>query len=159
ESGGTELTAVTWNGLLDIAATGNLLVTGLVSGSGAAHLAATGDIGFTAAASLVSATAANVALNAGGAINLADGSPIDAGAGTIALLASGNITLGRLVTTNSTASAVSLTSVLGSILDGGDSGGPDITAEGSSAVVTLQAQAGVGTAANALDLAVRNLVV
>ena len=91
----------------------------------------------------------------GGALTLADGTMVNAGSGTIALFATGDITLGRLVTTNATASAVLVRSTAGQILDGGDAGGADITAEAAGAVTTLQAAGGIGTAANALDLAVQ----
>jgi len=159
ESGDTELSSVTWLGLLNATASGHLLVTGAISGSGTAELSAAGNVTFAPAASIVSPTAANVSVSAGGAISMADGTLIDTGAGTIALTSAGNITLGRLVTTNSTASAVSVLSTGGSIIDSGDSGGPNIVAESLGAVVTLTAAQSVGSAGGPLDLAVRNLVV
>jgi autotransporter-associated beta strand protein/ELWxxDGT repeat protein len=130
-------------------------IQAVVSLGGPAAIVARGDTSFSAAGQLL---ASQVTITAGGAIALGDGSVIDAGSGTIGLLAVGNITLGRLITTNTTAAAISITSQTGSILDGGDSGGPDITAEGLGAVTTLQAAAGIGTSGNALDLAVRHLV-
>ena len=95
----------------------------------------------------------------GGGITLIDGSTISAGVGSIALLATGDITLGRLITSNGTSSAVRVVSSAGSVRDGGDSGGADITASAPGAVVTIQAALGVGTAGNALDLDVRHLAV
>ncbi|MCI0359098.1 MAG: hypothetical protein L0211_11520, partial [Planctomycetaceae bacterium] len=160
EAGDTELTAVAWIGLLAIDATGNLLISGLVTGNGTAQLSADGNVVFATGGSLVATGgSANVAIQAGGVITLPDGVLINAGAGTIALTASGHITLGRLVTTNSTAAAVAITSLAGSVIDGGDSGGANIVAEGLGAVVSISAAQGVGSAASPLDLAVRNLVV
>ena len=159
ESGDTELTAVAWAGVLTIDTSGNLLVNGPITGSGAAQLAADGNVTFATGASLVSPSAANVTIVAGSAIELPNGALIDAGAGTIGLTAAGNIALGRLLTTNSTAAAVSITSTGGSVVDVGDSGGPNIVAEGLGAVVSINAAQTVGSAASPLDLAVRHLVV
>jgi ELWxxDGT repeat protein len=159
ESGDTELSSVTWSGLLSASASGNLLVSGAITGSGTAELSAAGNVTFAPAASIVSPTAASVNITAGGAINMADGALVNAGAGTIALAAAGNITLGRLVTTNSTAAAISINSTGGSVIDGGDSGGANVVAEGLGAVVSITAAQGVGGVASPLDLAVRNLVV
>ncbi len=108
--------------------------------------------------SLVTLTADSDGVGGGG-ITLADGSTISAGVGSIALLATGDIALGRLITSNGTSSAVRVVSSAGSVRDGGDSGGADITASAPGAVVTIQAALGVGTAGNALDLDVRHLAV
>ncbi len=159
ESGDTELAAVAWSGLLHVDASGNLVVSGPIAGSGAAQLAAAGNVTFAPGASLTSPSAANMTITAGGAISLADGVLINAGAGTIGLTAAANITLGRLMTTNSTSSAVLVVSTGGSVVDGGDSGGPNIVAEGLGAVVTINAAQAVGSAVSPLDLAVRHLSV
>ncbi|HZL88118.1 MAG TPA: hypothetical protein VFB96_07050, partial [Pirellulaceae bacterium] len=147
--------SVLLSGRLQIA-TGTLNVLSDISLGGQATFSSRGDTVFASGGQLISSQAA---INSGGAISLADGSLINAGAGTIGLAASGNITLGRLVTTNGTASAVVITSLSGGVSDGGDSGGPNIVAEGLGAVVTITAAQGVGSAASPLDLAARNLVV
>ena len=74
-----------------------LSIQSIVSLGGPALIATRGDTIFGAAGQL---HASQVTIAAGGAITLVDGALINAGAGTIALSAVGNITLGRLVTTN-----------------------------------------------------------
>ena len=86
-----------------------------------------------------------------GALTIVDGGVIDAGSGTIDLDAGDDITLGRLVTTNTTGSAVALTSTAGGIVDGGDTGGGDI--EAASGTLVIDAAAGVGSA-GAIDTTV-----
>jgi autotransporter-associated beta strand protein len=153
-----ENTSTTAGGDVDLSATGDIVIQApITSQAGAIDLEAQQDLRVETTS--ISSVSGPISLLAGGAIALTDGALIDAGSGTIGLTAGGNITLGRLVTTNSTASAVSITSLTGSILDGGDSGGPNVVAEGAGAVVTITAAQGVGTAASPLDLAVRNLVV
>jgi ELWxxDGT repeat protein/autotransporter-associated beta strand protein len=142
-------------------------VQAIVTLGGNAWLIARDDIRFSAPASLLALPAAsmNVTLLAdadgagGGGIALAEGSLIDAGAGTIALTATGDIVLSRLITTSSSGAAITITTLGGAVLDGGDTGGANITAESPGAVVKITAQAGVGTPTNALDLQVRRLVV
>ena len=83
-----------------------------------------------------------------GEITMADGTVVNAGAGTISLAADGDITLGRLVTTNNTALAVAISSTSGGLVDAGDTTGlENIEAIGASAVVTIDAKTGVGSAA------------
>jgi autotransporter-associated beta strand protein/ELWxxDGT repeat protein len=159
EAGTTELSSVSWTGELGITTAGNLVVSGPITGSGTAQLAAAGSVTFGPGGSLVSPTAANVNITAGTILTMADGALIDAGSGSIALRATGDIALGRLVTTNSTPAAIAITSTTGSVLDGGDSGGPNVVAEGLGAIVTITAAGDVGSAASPLDLAVRHLVV
>ncbi|HEX5105358.1 MAG TPA: hypothetical protein VFV87_16180, partial [Pirellulaceae bacterium] len=106
-------------------------VRAIVTLGGDAWLAARDDILFSSAASLVAEPGAgiDVTLTAdsdgvdGGAITMADGALINAGSGTIGLTATGDITLGRLVTTSGSSLAVVVQSTAGRILDGGDSGG------------------------------------
>ncbi|MCI0360315.1 MAG: hypothetical protein L0211_17710, partial [Planctomycetaceae bacterium] len=146
---------VTLAGQLQIA-TALLGAEAAVSLGGPAAFATRGDTVFSSSGQLL---ATQVTMQAGGAITLADGALVNAGAGTIGLTASGHITLGRLVTTNNTAAAVAITSLTGSVIDGGDTGGANIVAEGLGAVVSISAALGVGSAASPLDLAVRHLVV
>jgi autotransporter-associated beta strand protein/ELWxxDGT repeat protein len=161
------LAAATFSGRLNLQTAGNLLVDGLATGSGSADLAASGDITFSAAGRLVAQPAASIDVTmladadeaGGGGIDLAEGSLIDAGAGTIALKATDDITLSRLITTSGSPAAVTITSLAGAVLDGDDTGDADVIAESAGAVVTIAALAGVGTPANALDLQVRRLVV
>ena len=107
--------------------------------------AATGSITATGSGSvLITADADSSGGGTGGALAMADGSSIDAGSGPIALSADEDVRLGRLVTTNNTPAAVSITSVAGRILDNGDAGGEDIEATGILAVVTVNAATGGG---------------
>ena len=78
--------------------------------------------------------------------------------GTITLSANGDITVGRLVTTNDTAHAVTITSTSGALLDAGDTGGADIVAAGANAVVTITTATGIGAAGNALETEITTLV-
>ena len=94
----------------------------------------------------------------GGRITMSDGALIQSGVGTIFLQATGDVTLGRLQTANNTSLAMQVTSLSGRILDGGDIGGADITAESTSAVTTLRAARGLGSDINPLDLEVQCLV-
>ncbi|MCF7893608.1 MAG: filamentous hemagglutinin N-terminal domain-containing protein [Candidatus Omnitrophica bacterium] len=86
----------------------------------------------------------------GGAITMTDGALIDAGNSTIDIDADEDITLGGLLTTNATLSAVAITSTNGAIIDGGSSH-TDIDANTDNAVVTIDALTGVGTD-DALDI-------
>lgn len=98
------------------------------------------------------AIAADSDLNNVGGIALADGSLIDAGAGTIVLSAAENIAVSRLVSTNAGGAAVSLTSRLGAITDAGDAGGVDIDAP----TLVLRAATGIGSG-NALETNIATL--
>lgn len=154
---GADVVAVTGS----VALSGNLQIAssainvqGTVDLGGAALFEARGNIAFGSAAQLF---ASQTALTAGGSISLADGSLVEAGGGAIRLLALGNISLGRILTTSGAADAISVTSLLGSIFSSGTSRGENLEAESLGAVVTLAAAQGMGTAANPLQLAVRNL--
>jgi len=114
--------------------------------------AAEGDITSTSGAVSVTADADGVDNGSSGALTMADGALINAGSGTIALRADENITLGGLLTTNATSSAVAITSTSGAVVDGGDTH-TDITANAVGAVVTIDAVTGVGSS-NALETAV-----
>ena len=101
---------------------------GLSSTSGDISLTADNDILLNVADADISTTSGNVSLMAdadnggveSGAIVMADGALINAGSGTIALIADEDITVGGLTTTNNSNTAVSLTTREGGILDGGD---------------------------------------
>jgi len=82
---------------------------------------------------------------AAGEIQMTAGAQFNAGTGTISLTADGDITLAELRTTNATSSAVSITSEHGAILDG-NGNVSNILAAGSTAVTTLRAANGIGTA-------------
>jgi fibronectin type 3 domain-containing protein len=111
-----------------------------------------GDI--TSTSGTVTVTADTAVGNHGGAIVMADGAVIDAGSGTIALTADGDVTLGRLVTTNATDTAVTVNSTSGGVIDGGDTGGVDVHAPSGRLVIT--AATGIGTA-GAIDTTVDSL--
>ncbi|MEE9258977.1 MAG: hypothetical protein V3U37_05505, partial [Nitrospinaceae bacterium] len=85
----------------------------------------------------------------GGAVTMADGTVIDAGSGTIAVSADEDITLGRLVTTSSSDTAVTLTSTSGGVVDGGDTGGPDVDALVGRLVADVVT--GFGTSSDAIE--------
>lgn len=143
-------------------ATADIIVDGLINATGTATVsitadqdvtfAATGDI--TTAGGLVSVTADNAtAGNTGGVITQANGAVINAGSGTITLLADGNITLGSVSTTNATTTAVTITTTSGGVVDGGDTD-VDIVANSGRAVVT--AVTGIGSA-NAIETTLGSL--
>jgi len=133
-------------------AASDLLVNdGILSVNGAITLTAdndvifeaTGDIASTAGAVSVRADADNGGTSSG-ALTMVDGTVINAGSGTIALLADENITLGQVTTTNTGATAVTLTSTEGGIV-GGDTGGADVITAGGRLVI--DAVTGVGSGA------------
>ena len=78
-------------------------------------------------------------------IELTDGAVINGGSGTITISAAGtdggNITLGRLVTTSASATAVTITTSAG-VIDGGNTGGRDIDAVNGT--VTINAVGSIG---------------
>jgi len=103
---------------------------------------ADGDVGSTAGNVRFTADADNGGA-ASGALTMVDGTVIDAGSGSISLTADGDITLGRLVTTNNSNTAVTLTSTEGGIVDGGDTGGEDV--EAATGRLVIDAVTGVGS--------------
>jgi len=120
-------TSITLNGALTT-------VTGHVTmNANAITLTALGDI---------TSTTGDVVLNAlAGALTMADGTLINAGSGLIKLDATGNITLGKLTTTNG--ADFLITSTAGAIMDAGDITAPvDITA--TTAKLILSAANGIG---------------
>ena len=109
-----------------LGASSDLALNGsITSPGGTITLRANEDVSFTSSAVLssgggrvrISADYDTSGLLSSGQIFMADGSNLDAGAGEIDMTAPGNITLGRVKTT----SEGRLTTLLGEILDGGDS--------------------------------------
>ncbi len=167
------ISALTSTSTINIDMAGNaqvLNIGGALMASNAVTLTSDDDIIFTDVTADITSTTGGVTLTAdsdanadagtGGAITLidngTDGIIIDAGDGDIALSADENITLGRLVTTSSSNTAVVLTSASGAIVDDGDSGSPDVTATNGRLVI--DAVTGIGTdgskGANAADDAI-----
>lgn len=129
----------------------------LTMGANGLVTAATGNV-------LVRADADGNSNGTGGGITMTDGAKIVVGTGTLTLLADESIVLGQLVSSNTTANAITVTSQHGGIVDGGDSTGPNIVTTSNTAVVTLTAEDGVGSqtglAANAaLETQVALLVI
>ena len=127
---------------------GAITVTGQGGDTGAGnhgvHLVA--GTAFTSTSGTVTVT--GIAGNGGDALNMADGTQIDAGSGAIGVIGIGDVVLAALATTTS----VTVDSTTGSILDGGDSA-KEITA--ATAVLTAATNIGIG--ANALETQVSNL--
>jgi trimeric autotransporter adhesin len=131
----------------------------LTTGAGNITLSADDDVIFTAAGDLTS-TSGNISVTAdddatsdagsGGALTMVDGTVFNAGSGTITGIADEDITLGQMTTTNATATAVTLTTTNGNILDGGDTD-EDITAASGTVVVTTGGGT-FGTTANAIEI-------
>ena len=96
--------------------------------------AADGDV--TSSAGNVTVTAESGVANSG-ALTMVDGTVINAGSGKIDLNADEDITLGRLVTTDSSDTAVTIDSTEGGLVDSGDTGGADIAAAGRVVINTV----------------------
>ncbi len=117
---------------------------------------------------LIQANDNNLVGSDGNQINMADGSFINAGIGTITLTThspaapnpftgrGGNVTISQLVTNNTTNDAVRIQSDM-SVLDGGDSNaagttlGKDIEATALGSEISILAVTGIGTELNPLD--------
>ena len=141
-------------------------VDAAVSTSGAVEMNAADDVLFAATGSITATGAGSVLITAdadssgggaGGALTMADGSSIDAGNGPIALSADEDISLGRVLTTNDTAAAVSVTSTSAGVVDNGDNGGEDIEATAASAVVTVNVVTGFGATGAAVETEITSL--
>ncbi|ELP30331.1 Ig-like domain-containing protein, partial [Rhodopirellula baltica] len=132
-----------------------------ISTDGSVTLNANGDIssGGGNVSITTNTSSAGTDPTADGLITMSDGTVVDAGSGTIALNAYGNVALGRVITTNNTASAVLIDSSDGAISEVGDTDGADIEATGSDAVVTLNAATGIGTMVAPIDTDIAKLVV
>ena len=85
---------------------------------------------------------------------MADGTVINAGSGLIDINADVDTSLGQLITTNSTTTAVQITSATGGIIDGGDTGGADIIS--ASGRTVIDSATGIG-AVNALETSLESI--
>ncbi|MHC4875468.1 MAG: beta strand repeat-containing protein [Planctomycetota bacterium] len=92
---------------------------------------------------------------------MADGATVISTTGTVTLTATDDVTLGGVSTGNGSATAVSITSNAGAIIDGGDTH-TNIVANAAGAVTTLSSASGIGdgnaleTTVNALDASTSN---
>jgi hypothetical protein len=120
------------------------IIDGRINAGGAVSITSQNDINFGADGDVISTTggvtllADNAAGTLGGVVSLTNGTVIDAGDGLIDIDADGSITIGQLTTTGN----VNLTSTSGAVVDGGDTGGVDI----SAAALVIDADTGVGSA-------------
>jgi large repetitive protein len=150
----------TAGGHLTASVGGNASFAALVNTAGGdVTLAIGGNTSFTSAGDVVTANG-DFSSTVGGSVTMADGAVISTALGTISVVAGGDVTLGQLVTSNGTASAVLVRSTGGQIIDGGDAGGADIVANAAGAVVTLEARNGIGStgAGGAIDTQIDTLV-
>lgn len=143
---GFDVTAA--SGLVSLLATGaaaDLLLNGSVTTtSSSITLGAGRNVQFSGVTTIQ--TNGNIGVTAtNGTARMLNGSVVNAGAGTIAVTANGDVSISRLVTTNATTSAVQVTSQTGGIRDSGESGGADIQADSAGALVTLRAATGIGS--------------
>tara|TARA_B100001964_G_scaffold47486_1_gene53099 strand:- start:3945 stop:6218 length:2274 start_codon:yes stop_codon:yes gene_type:complete len=145
----------TFNALTAIAGNDVNVNTPVTTDTGGLELRAGNDVLLAAAGDLTSA--GNVLIVAdndgnlsgtGGAVTMTDGAVIDAGGNTITMAADENLTLGQLLTTNATSSAVTIYSYSGGIVDGGDTD-QDITA--ASGGLILNVSDGLGTGAKGIE--------
>ncbi|MEE2987257.1 MAG: hypothetical protein VX667_05670, partial [Nitrospinota bacterium] len=141
----------------------SLTVNGSQTAGGNISLLSDDDIAFNASGSLIT-TSGNITVTAdndssgggsGGALTMADGVVINTGSGTIVLRADENVTLGRLITTSNSDSAVTLTSTSGGIFDGGDLGGADVDALNGRLVADTVT--GFGLTGNPVETRVRSV--
>ena len=124
----------------------------IVSDRGVVTLDIGHDLRFTATA-LVQSVSGDITMTAGtatpacdGELFMANGAAIDAGSGLVTMTADDDITLGQVITTNSTVDAIRITSNCAAIIDGGDAGAANLVAESATARVTLRAVTGIGSA-------------
>lgn len=117
-------------------------------------LASGGDVRFTAAGNVTSLTG-DVTVTASAAVQQV-GSVIDAGSGRISITANGDVTLSRLVTTNSSNDAVKVTSTTGGIQN---AAGLLESIDAALGRVSLEAVTGIGTTAEPLRIDAGRLVV
>ena len=148
--------AVAGAGTVTLDALDDVNVNSTISaGSGAIQIKADDDVIFTVTGDITTSgggilvTADDDATpdaGSGGRITMADDNSIDstvinAGSGTITMSADEDIFIGRIITTNSTASAANVTSVSGAINDVGDIGGADVSAPNGTATFTANGAA------------------
>ena len=167
-------------GMIQATGTGTIQITGdgvtsgvrnvadVISNSGSITISSVDDDVLLSADSNVTSTTGAVSITAdmtggsSGALTMTDTAVVNAGSGQISISADGNVTLGRVVTTNNTGSAIAVASTTGQVIDGGDTGGSDLVATGANAVVTITAANGIGAtgglaADNAIETTVANL--
>ncbi|WP_417396525.1 LamG-like jellyroll fold domain-containing protein [Gimesia chilikensis] len=127
----------------------------LLSDTGSVTISTANDIIFNGTTNLTSTSGA-VSLTADadngagglfGGITMADGTFINAGDGAVSLIASDDIVLSQIITTNNTSSAI-LIDTDSSLVDAGDSTGEDLIANESGARVTIIASLGAGKVAD-----------
>ncbi len=111
-----------------------------ISGTAGGDITATG----TGALSITANANSSSGGDGGDVITMFDGAEWNAGSGLLSLTAHGSITIGKLITTSTSSTAVAVSSSSGGIIDGGDTGGDDI--EGNSGTVNLTANTGIGSA-------------
>lgn len=154
------------DGEISLTAGDSIAINGLLdTDMGAINLAAINDVTFSGTSTLVSETGdVNVTADSGntgtgGVIRMTDGALIDAGSATITLSADGQISLGGLLTINNTVDAVAVTSQSADIIDAGNAH-VDIVANSANAVVTLNAETGIGVSGpnGALETTISNVV-
>ncbi len=115
----------------------------LVTSGQTISIDAAGDVTFSASGSVDTQTAASVNIDADGQLSMADSSSANARGGAIVVLAQNDATLASLMTLGG---SVQVTSVGGSILDGGDA-----AKEVESATADLRAAGDIGAAGNLLE--------
>ncbi|MFN9287421.1 MAG: hypothetical protein ACK6EB_05065, partial [Planctomyces sp.] len=106
-------------------------------------LRADNNVTFTANGDVASGSG-NVVVNAdddnsgaaGGLLTMADGALINAGSGTIGLIASGDIVLGNAQSTSKAAYGISVHSTAGNILDGNDGADAELNIDGVNVLLT-----------------------
>jgi hypothetical protein len=144
------------------AGAGDLAVnSGVQSTTGSITLEADRNVSFSTTGS-VQSTSGNVTVSAdvaagtnGYTLTMADQSFINAGSGTIAVAADGNVTLGQLTTTNATGAAVTVTATNGAVLDA-NGAGLNIEADSVGAVTTITAANGVSVDTTVASINVAN---
>jgi autotransporter-associated beta strand protein len=133
--------------------TADVIINGRVQTTGSGSdvtISATNDAVFGASGDLTTADG-DIFVLAGNDISMSDGTVFNAGSGKIDLYAdAGDIALGSLVTTDNTASAVTISAPLGAVIDGGDA---DVDIVANSGGVVIEAAAGVGHG-NAIETSV-----
>jgi filamentous hemagglutinin family protein len=148
------LSSSTVGGDLNVTVGGDnsLNVTGAGSAGGAINLLADDDIIFTAAGDLTTTTG-NITVTAdndldqngsGGALTMVDGTVFNAGSGILALSADEDITLGRVETSSTSDTAVTLTSTSGGVVDGDTALPPEFTSLGEDSSAWLDVDAANG---------------
>ncbi|MGZ0165047.1 MAG: hypothetical protein ACKVII_14085, partial [Planctomycetales bacterium] len=136
---------------------------GITAATGQVTLTSAGnDVTFTVAGD-VTTTTGEIEVNAGatgtGVITMTDNGATDAtilnaGSGLIDINGGGDVTLGSVVTTNTTVNAINIASSAGAILDGGDFA-VDIIADGGTTTIT--AGTSIGTAGDGLNTTIDRL--